>query len=309
MNRIVALAVFVAVCPCVVSADADSELDRKVDELFVLASNPEAHHQHLVEPSREELAQMGAKAVPRLVSKLSTEDARERHALADIFKRIGSPAVPELIEALQTENLYGLRNAARCLGEVGDRAATPALLPLFTHENHTVRSTAVTSVGKCHDSSAVESCISLLSDNAEPVRKSAAVALGRIGDARAVQRLIDAFEDAHYSVRMSAANSLAVIGDDACEVLRSRFDELADLGKYLAFEVWARCKYRGARGIIEEATHSDDSFARAFAIHALAVVDPKRARKRIDKMLRSETDLIVLSRLHAAQEIIDTTPQ
>jgi len=306
MKTITVVALLTAVLVCTASAQSDAELDRKIDELFIRASNPEAHHQHLVEPSRQELAELGIQAVPRLVSKLSTEDARERQALDDIFKRIGSPAVPALIEALGTDNLDQLRNTARCLGEIGDKSATSSLLPLFDHDNHTVRSTAVTSVGKCHDSSAVDNCISLLSDQAEPVRKSAAVALGRIGDARAVHSLIAALEDTHFSVRMSAVRALTSIGDRACEDLISGFDDLRDFGKYLAFEVWAGCKYVHARKLLEKATYSGDTYTRAFAIHALATVDAKKARKRIRKMLPVETDLLVISRIHAAMELIDS---
>jgi HEAT repeat protein len=306
MKAVAVIALLLAVLVNTVSAETDTELNEKIDSLFVLASNPEAHHQHLVEPSREELAQLGKRAVPRLVSKLSTEDARERHALADIFKKIGSPAVPALVEALNTDNLFGLRNTARCLGEIGDKSATPALLPLFVHENHTVRSTAVTAVGKSHDSSAVDNCITMLSDSAEPVRKSAAVALGRIADHRAVRRLIDALHDPHYSVRMSAVGSLIGIGNPSCDSLISRYSDLSDMGRYLAFEVWAGCRYAPAKKLLEKATHSEETYTRAFAIQALAAVDVKKARKRIEKMRRTETDLFVRSRISAAEEILDS---
>jgi HEAT repeat protein len=306
LKTITVLAILLAVLVATASAETDAELNMKIDSLFVLASNPEAHHQHLVEPSREELAQLGERAVPRLVSKLSTEDARERHALADIFKKIGQPAVPALVEALDTDNLFRLRNTARCLGDIGDKSATPALLPLFTHENHTVRSTAVTAVGKSHDSSAVDNCITMLSDGAEPVRKSAAVALGRIADHRAVHRLIDALQDPHFSVRMSAVGSLITIGNPSCDSLISRYNDLSDVGGYLAFEVWAGCRYAPARKLLEKATHSEETFTRAFAILALAAVDVKKGRRRIEKMRNTETDLFVRSRINAAEELLDS---
>jgi HEAT repeat protein len=306
MKAIIGIAAFLVTLLCSVSAGEETVLDKEVDELFIQASNPEAHHQHLVEPAREKLTEMGELAVPRLVSKLATEDARERHALADIFKRIGPAAVPALIEALDTENLSQLRNTARSLGEVGDKSATSALLPLFVHANHTVRSAAVTSVGKCHDSTAVVDCISLLSDSVEPVRKSAAVALGRIADARAVPTLIDALGDSHYSVRMSAVGSLTAIKGPACDALIRRYDSLSDVAGYLAFEVWSGCGYVRAKKIIEKATYSSDRYTRAFAINAFAAIDGKAARKRIGKMIRDESDLFVLSCINAALNILDS---
>ncbi len=307
MKTVLSVIGLVIALSCAVAGQTETELERKIDELFIKASNPEVHHQHLVDPSREELAEMGDLAVPRLVSKLSTEDARERHALDNIFGRIGSTAVPALVEVLDTDNQHILKNAARALGEIGDKAATSALLPLFRHETYNVRSTAVTAVGKCHDSSAVDECVSLLADSVESVRKSAAVALGRIADARAVTSLIDALEDSHYSVRMSAVRSLTTIGDPACDDLVRRYDRFNGLAGYLAFEVWAGCKYRQAKKILEEATRSTDSYARGFAVYALASIDAKAARKRIKKMIRDETDLFVLSRISAAQQLLDST--
>ena len=284
-----------------------SDIDQRVDELFIKASSGEVQYRDLVEPSKEELIEMGIDAVPRLITKLSSEDARERHTLADIFKGIGSSAVPALVKALDTDNLYTLRNAARCLGEIGDKRATHALLPLFFHENHSVRSTAVTSVGKCHDSSAVDKCILLLGDTVETVRKSASVALGRIEDARAVSSLIDALEDVHFSVRMSAVKSLTVIGEVACDDLIDRYDTLSDLAKYLAFDIWAGNKYKPARKILERETKSEDRYLRSFAIYALASIDGGKALKRIGKMLKTETDIFVISRLHATQKLLESS--
>ena len=81
---------------------------------------------------------------------------------------------------------------------------------------------------------------------------------------------------------------------------------MSDIGRYLAFEVWAGCKYVPAKKLLEKATHSEETFTRAFAIQALAAVDAKKARKRIDKMLRNETDLFVRSRISAAEELLDS---
>lgn len=293
----------------VASADDRSEIDKRIDELFIKASNPEAHHQHLVDPSREELAAMGDTAIPRLVSKLATDDPRERNALVNIFKRIGSPAVPALVEALETENLYQLRNTSRCLGEIGDKSATYALLEIFNHSNHTVRSGAVTAVGKCHDSSAVGDCIAMLQDQTETVRKSAAVALGRIADSRAVSSLIEVLDDTHFSVRMSSVRALTAIGEPACDSLIASVESSSGTASFLAYEVWAACEYRPARKVIEEATKAEDKFRRGFAILALASVDPGKAKKRIKKMLKTETDLFVLSRIHAAKDLLESTTE
>ncbi len=281
------------------------EIEDRVDSLFMLASTPEQHYQHLVEPSREALAEMGITAVPRLVEKIGTDDARERHALDNIFGRIGSPAVPALVEALDTDNLDALRNASRCLGEIGDRSAGPALSELFDHENHSVRSGAATAVGKCHDSTAVENLIGLLDDSVESVRKSAAVALGRIAHQKAAERLIESLSDAHFSVRMSAAASLVQIGEKAAEKLAEAYEDLDSIPRYLAFEVWAKLHFKPARETLLKETESPNRFMRGFAIITLAAIDPEKGLKRVEDMRRSESDLFVLSMLKKAAEIAE----
>jgi len=285
---------------------ADVETDRKVDSLFLRASSPEQKYQHLVTPSREELGKMGIEAVPRLIEKIETEDARERHALDDIFKRIGPVAVPALVEALDTVNEDGVKNAARCLGQIGDKSATPALLKLFDADKHSIRSTAVTAVGKCHDSSAVQECVDMLGDTVENVRKCAAVALGRIKHPDANPSLIEALDDPHFSVRMSSVRALSQIGEEACVRLIASYDTLSSLAKSLAFEVWANVEFRDSRKALERETKSEDPLMRAFAIYSLARVDPGKAAKTVRRMLKTETDLFVISRIEAAQVLIET---
>lgn len=302
-HRIMAI---IAVFAMTVSVSSASEIDDRVDDLFLKASSGEIRYQDLVQPSKDELIGMGIDAVPRLVTKLSSEDARERHTLVAIFKGIGAPAVPALMEALQTDNLYAVRNALESLGEIGDKSATESLLRYFTHENHSVRSAAVTAVGRCHDSSAVDLCVSLLSDSVESVRKSAAVALGRIEDARATGPLISVLDDAHFSVRMSAVRSLGSIGDPACEALLEIYDSLSLMARSLAFEVWANREYGPSSEVLLRETYSSDPHVRGFAVYSLAAVSEENARSRIEELTATETDLFVLSRLDAAARLMES---
>jgi HEAT repeat protein len=297
--------ILVLLIPVTLRADL-SETDRIVDSLFIRASSAEIANQHLVDPSREALGEMGLEAVPRLITKLNTDDARERHALDNIFGRIGSPAVPALVEALNTDEINTLKNGARCLGEIGDKSATPALLPLFDHAEYTLRSIAVTSVGKCHDFSAVNECVEMLSDTIETVRKSAAVALGRIAHPDAVPALVTALEDWNFSVRMTAARSLSEIGDPACRELMDEYSKLSGRARALAFEVWANAGYTKATRLLEDAVEDPDPYLRAFSIYALASIDPKKCRKSIDRIIDHESNLFVRSRIEDAQSIVDS---
>jgi len=284
--------------------EIEDSLAAKVDDLFMKASSGEIRFQDLVEPSRQELIQMGEKAVPRMLTKLTTEDARERQTVEAIFDGIGDPAVPALIGALNSDNIYQLRLAASSLGKIGNRAATTPLLGLFQHADHSVRSAAVTAIGEIADSAAVTQVIALLSDSTEPVRKSAAVALGRIGDQKAIDPLIDRLADPHFSVRYCSSESLCKLGSAAGERLLHVADSLSSAELCYALEIWGAMKYKKAGKTIFRLLTSEDVHLRGFSILALAAIDPAKAGKMIRQLETSETDLFVLSCVEKARGII-----
>ncbi|MBD3381963.1 MAG: hypothetical protein GF404_07185 [candidate division Zixibacteria bacterium] len=295
-----ALIIFLFLASCAWS----DEISDKVDDLFMKASSGEVQFRDLVEPSKEELIEMGEQAVGQLITKLATEDARERHTLEAIFKGIGEPAVPYLIGALQTENLYQLRLASICLGKIGHSDGTEPVMELFDHYNHTVRSSAATAVGNIGDTIAVEALIVLLSDSTETVRKSASVALGKIGHPNAIDPLIATLSDPHYSVRYSAEGSLVKIGEESGDNLLERTEYLDKLALYHTVAVWQKLKYSPARKTLEKYLKSPDNYLRGFSLLALAEIDSGRAKKHIRKIQDKENDLFVLSCMKKAGEII-----
>ena len=307
MRKTIILSLYVLLfLPVILCADEiQDSIANIVNDLFMKASSGEVQFRDLVEPSKEELIAMGAAAVPQMITKLSTEDARERHTVEAIFKGIGDPAIPALIEALSTDNLYQLRLASSCLGKIGNRDATPHLLGLFWHKEHTVKSASVTAVGDIKDSSAVGEVIIKLDDDAETVRKSAAVSLGKIGHQDAIDALIIALDDPHFSVRYSAAGSLVKIGDISGKVILSQYPALSSTAISYACDIWSQLKYSKALKQLEEILkESDDNYLRGFAILAIANIDPKKAGKFIRKNIEEEKDLFVLSCFEKAYTII-----
>jgi hypothetical protein len=294
------------ILPSILFADeVQDSINAKVDTLFMQASSGEVQFRDLVEPAKEELINMGEKAVPQMITKLRTEDARERHTVEDIFKGIGDPAVPYLIEALNTDNLYQLRLAATCLGKIGNKAATEPLIKLFNYSDYTVQAAAVTAVGEIKDTAAVNDIIGKLDSKYENVGKSAAVALGRIGQVSAIDPLIEALDYPYYSVRYTASQSLVQLGDKSGGALLDDFDNLPPIASYYAPDIWAGLKYKEALNRLEDLTKSDDGYMRGFAIVAIAKIDPKKAEKIIRKNRQRETNLFVLSSFDMAQKIID----
>lgn len=274
--------------------ETEDSLAAKVDDLFMKASSGEVQFRDLVEPAKKELIEMGEKAVPQMITKLKTEDARERQTVEAIFKEIGDPAVPYLIEALNTDNLYQLRLASSCLGKIGNDRATEHLLKLFSYTEHTVRSSAVTAVGDIGDTTAVEEVIAMLGDKAETVRKSAAVSLGKIGQPSAIETLIKALDDPHFSVRYSAAGSLVKIGEQAGEKLLEEHERLSSNALYYALDVWAALKYKRAFKPIKDFLKSDDNRLRGFTLIAMAQIDSPKAEKIVTKY-KCDDDIFIRS--------------
>ncbi|HVO71060.1 MAG TPA: HEAT repeat domain-containing protein [Aggregatilineaceae bacterium] len=143
------------------------------------------------------LIKMGTRAIPELLSCLSSEDELIRSGAAEILGLIEDPeAIPELVEALLivgedwdafnqltkafeqmgryavlplveilpkvTTNLR--RRIIGILGEIGDRAAVPGLINISGDPNRFVRADAIKALGKIKDESAVDALINLLSD-------------------------------------------------------------------------------------------------------------------------------------------------
>lgn len=289
--------------PTLLAEEAEDSITAKVDDLFMKASSGEVQFRDLVEPAKKELIEMGEKAVPQMITKLKTEDARERHTVEYIFKEIGDTAIPYLIEALDTDNLYQLRLASSCLGKIGNDRATEHLLKLFTHTEHTVRSSAATAIGNIGDTTAVDEVIEILADETETVRKSAAVALGKIGHPSAIETLTGALDDPHFSVRYSAAGSMVKIGEQAGKTLLEKHENLSSNALYYALDVWAALKYKNAFKVLKDFIKSEDNRLRGFALIAMARIDPRKAKKIVAKY-ESDENIFIRSCHHKALDII-----
>jgi len=211
------------------------------EELFLRASSSALQFEHMREPSRRILTRDYEESLPYLVSRLDTDDARERHALEDILVRIGPAAAESVIEAFlfearRVETTRGARLAAAVLGRIGEVCAVDPLFSVHDHHDWKVRGAIGGALGRIGTAETVPSLASLLTDENEVVRKSAAVGLRRVAarahddeepdpdaaqalDPDVVEALARALEDPHYAVRYSSADALARIGETALPLL------------------------------------------------------------------------------------------
>ncbi len=278
---------------------ADS-VDHVVDSLFIRAANFSVMYTDLVAPSKKALAEMGEKAVPRLIEKMSTQDAREMLTLEDVFKAIGHPATPSLVDALGSDNNYRRRLAARILGEMRDSSSVDGLLNYANDSDFRMRAGVISALGKIGDGRAVNAATVALSDDDYLVRTSAAIALGNLKDPATITPLIEALSDTYYGVRYSAAEALAKIGDDAVQpVLADISDPTDTLAFYLLIEVAGNLGDEKFVDPLSKIINSGDPYARAFAAEALGKIGSDDAMKILHKRYEIETHPLVISKIES----------
>lgn len=283
------------------SAQAD-ELKERVDSLFIKACGGLEKYRDLAEPSKKALIEMGGEAVPYLLNKLSTQDAREMWTLIEILGKIGEPAVVPLIDSLKSDNKEVVKLASRILGDIKDKRAVPPLIGLLDKEDFNTRSYACESLGKIGDTTAF-TCVSFcLKDSVEVVRKSAAVALGKLKDKRAIPYLIRGLSDPHFSVRMTSASALVEIRKPSVKPLIKLLNtpKTDTIAVYLAIESLGKLKNKGATNTLLKKLGSKDWTTRAFTVEALGKFGDKKGIRAIKKLKKKETHPFVKMKIEEA---------
>lgn len=123
------------------------------------------------------------------------------------------------------------RDAAKALGELGDRAAIPALVEALRRRSryaadesqpeHVSRAAAAVALGKIGDPAAADALLEVISDPFN-LGTAASTALGRLRPPP-IDRIVAATQDANKWRRARAAMALGEIGD------RSTFEAIANL--------------------------------------------------------------------------------
>lgn len=194
-----------------------SDLQRKIDSLFIIASSGEVRYRDQNEPAMDSIAALGRPAVPYLIDKFVTKSARERWTIIWTLTRIGSKAVPDLVLALERPNGLIVERVAYALGDIKDSAAVEPLMKVCGHQRWQERDEALGALGKIGDGRAEPAVVSGLRDQIGQVRKSAAVSAGKLKLAATGEALVAMFDDAFYGARMTAME--AVMTFDTARVI------------------------------------------------------------------------------------------
>ncbi len=277
----------------------ENETTKKlVDSLFIVSNGVSEMYRDQAQPAESTLVAMGERAVPYLMEKLDTQDAREKWTLIRILGKIGKPAVIPLIGKLDAQNKDVAELSIRILGDIKDTTAVRPLIRLLNRENYNIRSNVCESLGKIGDRSAFKDLSLRMGDSVDVVRKSAAVALGRIKDVRAIPYLIRGLSDKHYSVRMTSANSLVELGEPSIKPLLALLDNSTGDALYLTIESLGRSKSKQAVVPLIAELKDQDWATRAFAVEALGQIGDPRGIRAIEKLKKTETHPFVLSKIN-----------
>ena len=271
---------------------------REVPRLWILASDGAVRHRDLVKPSMDSLIAMGAAAVPALLPYLATEDARERHAITDIFQGIGKPAIPELIRVLGTGGYYHTLNALTALGKIGDSSATETVLPFLRDSAYAIRAEAAETVGKTGGAKAPSALFPTLHDSVELVRKSAVVALGRLRDGRGIDSVAAALDDPWFGVRYAAA--FALVRLDSSAIVAGRLSKYS--GRPLALVLHAAAEHKMALPpgrLLPLIAQGEPAVARGAARLLAHASIGTRDRSQVERLLALTTDPLLRSYLRA----------
>lgn len=280
------------------SASAD-ELKEKADSLFIKACGGLEKYRDLAEPSKKALIEMGGEAVPYLLDKLDTQDAREMWTVIEILGKIGEPAVMPLIDSLKSDNKDVVKLSSRILGDIKDKRAVPPLIGLLDKEDFSTRGYACEALGKIQDTTAFTSVSLCLKDSVELVRKNAAVALGRLKDKRAIPYLIQGLSDPHFSVRMTSELALVEMGKPSVKPLVKLLNTVKTdtIAVHLAIESLGKLKNRRTASILVKKLKSKDWATRAFTVEALAEISDRKEIVAIKKLRKKETHPFVLKKI------------
>ncbi len=290
IQHLIALALFSS------SALAQTDtLRAKVDSLFIRASAGEMEHRDLVVgPAVKALRELPG-AMPYLVEKLSTRDARERLTIVDSILTKMPEAVLPVCQATQSSDPVMVRNAAEVLSKLPDRRAAPYLVKVLEHPDILARGYAAMGLGKGGGEGTRDGLLKALKDSVNFVRTQAAAGLGYLRDTATLPNLIQAFADDYYGVRFSAANSLMKFNNIALPYLYKAVESENPMVRQLAAETLGKMRAPEAVAPLSRLLKSQLWTDRLVAMEALAEIDTPTARQLLSS--HSEEEPLLKTRL------------
>jgi hypothetical protein len=276
--------------------------DYTQEELFILCARGEPRFQEWRQYAFDRMVHDTLATLTYLSTILDTKDARERHTIKDILRRIGDPAVPMLTRAILGGTPSAQSEASWILGLIGSPQAFDPLLELSRAEGWQQRSSALNALAKLDDLSAEDldrlegRAGEVLSDTGEVfyVKKDAAYACGRQHLCGSLGLLINALDTNHQAVRFTAAEAVKDLAEFGCgkvaDLLAANLPEMSEIGVaaglYAARGLGPEAELDVAEGLIAARPVLTDHDEVALAgLLARIAPETERDRKRLDALM------------------------
>lgn len=272
------LLVFLFLLPSTVFAQTDT-LRAKVDSLFIRASAGALKYRNLVVgPAVKTLREMPG-AMPFLIEKLSTRDARERLTIVDSILTKMPEAVLPVCQATQSSDRVTVRNASEVLSKLPDSRAVPYLVKVLECPDILARGYAAIGLGKGGGAGAREGLLKALKDSVNFVRTEAAAGLGYLQDTTSLLELAKALGNNYYGVRFTAANSLTKFKNYSLPYLYKAIESETPMVRQLAAETLGKMRAPEAVAPLSRLLKSQLWTDRLAAMEALAEIATPTARQ------------------------------
>jgi len=292
--------IFISVVIASSNGLGQTNLEKKVDSLFMIASSGALKHRDLVEPAQDEMAALGVSAVPLLIEKFDTKSAREKWTVTYTLRKIGAPAIPALINALGHHDDLVVSRVCFALGDVGDSTAVNSLSEISNHSSWQVRDQVIGALGKIGDNRASETVIGGFADSVGQVRKSAAVSAGKLAVNDAVNHLLNQLNDDFYGARMTALEALLQLDTSlVISTIKDSIAALSDLSGDLCCDVLGQIGGDKAIELLMEQTYSIRPERRSHASIALITADPLDNCGYQQRIIEHELDRLVLLKIQS----------
>lgn len=159
--------------------------------------------------ARDALANVGAPAVPILLTVLASPNPRVSSMASEAIVRIGDPALQMLQAALSSSSEIEARWAAIAMGGIGF-SAVPYAREVLSNPSAPVRARAMAALalGRTGSRDAIDPLIAALANDEEPVKLQAIAALSGLADERATVPLVQALLSPSQAVRDAAMDVL-----------------------------------------------------------------------------------------------------
>ncbi|MDD3050051.1 MAG: hypothetical protein PHR06_02790 [Candidatus Cloacimonetes bacterium] len=188
----------------------DIHLGEDMETLFLQASAAPQSYQHIVQPAREKLIEMGEDVVPYLLNYLESDHVRETHALIEIIPKIGSPALPHLESVLSDSVDARVSFSIYLMGRIKEKTVFDTI-SYFCKEDSRFLSGALGALVYLEDERAVDIFNKFIQHKTAIIRRISAIGLQKINNSSSVSHLLRATDDDYQEVRFSAQIALSKI--------------------------------------------------------------------------------------------------